>query len=170
MELEPWVPPYVPFGWWFIPLKLWGGLVSWCCFSYGVANPFISYIPCPNFSTGVPNAQSDGWLQASTSVSVRLWQSLSGDIHIRLLSRSTSWHQQQWLGLVATYGMDPQVGQCLNGCTFFRMKEPSWKTSGWSEFVILEKPYIGVLLNSIAEHGDYDHPQAIGVWLNHTGV
>ena len=27
MWLEPWVPPYVLFGWWFSPWKLWG--VCW---------------------------------------------------------------------------------------------------------------------------------------------
>jgi hypothetical protein len=35
-------------------------------------------------------AQSNGWLQASASVLVRLWQSLSGDSYIRVLSASTS--------------------------------------------------------------------------------
>jgi hypothetical protein len=30
-------------------------------------------------------AQSNGWLQASSSVFVRFWQSLSGNSHIRLL-------------------------------------------------------------------------------------
>jgi hypothetical protein len=39
-----------------------------------------------------PLVWSNGWLRASTSVFVRLWQSLSGDSHIRLLSASTSWH------------------------------------------------------------------------------
>ena len=37
-----------------------------------------------------PCAQSNGWLQASNPVFVRLWQSLSGGSHIRLLSVSTS--------------------------------------------------------------------------------
>jgi hypothetical protein len=40
-----------------------------------------------------PCSQSNVWLQASTSVSVRPCQSLSGDIHVSLLSASTSWHQ-----------------------------------------------------------------------------
>jgi hypothetical protein len=39
-----------------------------------------------------PPAQSNGWLQASASVFVRLWQSLSEDSHIRLLSARTSQH------------------------------------------------------------------------------
>jgi hypothetical protein len=41
-----------------------------------------------------PLAQSNGWLQASASVFARLWQSLSGDSHIRLPSACTSWHPQ----------------------------------------------------------------------------
>ena len=39
-------------------------------------------------------AQSNGWLWASTSVFVRLRQSLPGDGHIGLLSASNSWHLQ----------------------------------------------------------------------------
>jgi hypothetical protein len=38
-----------------------------------------------------PHTQSNGWLRASASVFVRLWQSLSGD---RLLSANTFWHLQ----------------------------------------------------------------------------
>ena len=41
-----------------------------------------------------PCAQPDSWLQASASVLARIWQSLSGDSGIRLLSASTSWHLQ----------------------------------------------------------------------------
>jgi hypothetical protein len=64
-------------------------------FSYGVANPFSSFSPSPNSSIGSdPCAQSDGWLQTSASVLVRLWQSLSGDSYTMLLSASNSWHQQ----------------------------------------------------------------------------
>ena len=62
--------------------------------------------------------QSDGWLQACSSQSVRLWLSLSGDIHIRHLSASTSWRQQLCLGLVPEYGIDTQVGQSLDGHSF----------------------------------------------------
>jgi len=41
------------------------------------------------------HAQFNGWLQAFSSVLVTLiWQSLSGDSYTRLLSASTSWHQQ----------------------------------------------------------------------------
>jgi hypothetical protein len=41
-----------------------------------------------------PQVQSNGLLQASTSVFVRHWQRLSGDSYIRFLSASTSGHPQ----------------------------------------------------------------------------
>jgi hypothetical protein len=58
----------------------------------------------------------DGWLQESASVLVRIWQILSRDIHIRLLSQVLlGIHNSDW---VATYGTDPQVGQSLDGLCF----------------------------------------------------
>ena len=43
----PWVPPSVYFGWWFSPWDLGGGVlvVTYCCSSYGAANPFTSSSP-----------------------------------------------------------------------------------------------------------------------------
>ena len=55
--------------------------------------PSVPSVPSPTPPSG-PLAQSNGWLQASTSVYVRLWQSLSGDSSNRLPSASTSWHPQ----------------------------------------------------------------------------
>ena len=63
-------------------------------------------------------ALSNGWLKASASVYVRLWQNFSGDSYVRLLSANTSWHPQQCLGLVSEYGMDAHVGQSLDGHFF----------------------------------------------------
>jgi hypothetical protein len=37
-----------------------------------------------------PHAQSNSWLGASASVFIRLWQRLSGESYIRLLSRQKS--------------------------------------------------------------------------------
>ena len=37
---------------------------------------------------------------------------------IKLLSASTSWHPQQWLGLMVSYGMNCQMGQSLDGLSF----------------------------------------------------
>jgi hypothetical protein len=44
------------------------------------------------------HAMSNGWLQASASVYVRIWQSLPGDNYIRFLSACTSWHPQYCRG------------------------------------------------------------------------
>ena len=69
----------------------------------------------------------------------------SQETYNRLLSACTSWHPQSCLHLVTVYGMDPQVGQSLNGLSFslcstlcpsipFR-QEPFWvknlEISGW---------------------------------------
>jgi hypothetical protein len=51
----------------------------------------------------------NGWLWVSISIFLRIWQRLSGDSGIRLLSASTSWHPQQCMGLVSACGMDSQV-------------------------------------------------------------
>ena len=64
---------------------------SYCCFSYGAANPFSSLGP---FSSSSIGDQSNGYLWASTSVFVWHWQSLSGDSYIRLVSASTCWDPQ----------------------------------------------------------------------------
>ena len=49
-------PPYVFFGWWFSPWKLWGGaLISlYCCSSYGAVNPFNSLGPFSSSFIGDP--------------------------------------------------------------------------------------------------------------------
>ena len=43
----------------------------------------------------IPWAQSDAWLQASTSALVSCWQELSRNCHTRFQSASTSWPRQQ---------------------------------------------------------------------------
>ena len=95
--------------------SLWESQV--CCSSCGLQIPSTPSVLSltPPLET---NAQSNGWLQASASVFVRFWQSLSGDSYIRLLSVCTSWHPQQCLYLVTVYGMDPQVGKSLDGLSF----------------------------------------------------
>jgi hypothetical protein len=65
----------------------------------------VSSVPSPTPPLETP-CSVKGWLQASPSVFVRLWQSVSGDNHIRLPSASTSQHPC----LATVYGMDPQVG------------------------------------------------------------
>jgi hypothetical protein len=92
MQLEPWVPPCVLS---LVGVLDPGGLVGWyCCSLYGVANPVSSFSPSPNSSIVDPMLSPMVGLCASTSVLVNLWQSLSGNSYTRLLSASTSWHQQ----------------------------------------------------------------------------
>ena len=44
MQLEPWVPPCIFFGWWFSPWELWGNwLVHIVVLPMGLENPF-SYL------------------------------------------------------------------------------------------------------------------------------
>ena len=40
LQLEPRVPPFVFFDWWFSPSELWVLVSSYCCSSYGAANSF----------------------------------------------------------------------------------------------------------------------------------
>ena len=99
-QLEPWVPPCVFLGWLFSLWDLWdcagGGrdsvwLILLCLRG---CKPFQLLQSFPLLLHWASIAQSDDWLQAPAFVPVRLWQSLSGDIHIRFLSASTPWHQQ----------------------------------------------------------------------------
>jgi hypothetical protein len=71
------------------------GLVSWHCCSppWGCKPPQLLQSPFQLPYWGL-HTKSNGWLWASTSVFVRLWQSLSGDRYVRLLSASSSQHQQ----------------------------------------------------------------------------
>jgi hypothetical protein len=74
MQLEPCVPPCVRFGWWFNPWELRGvWLVDIVVLPMGLQT---SSAPTVLSLTSPLVAQLDGWLQASTSVLVRLWQSL----------------------------------------------------------------------------------------------
>ena len=75
-------------------------LVHWyCCSSYGIANPISSLSPFSSSSIGKLMICPVTGCETTTvfvfaSVFVRLWQSLSRDNYIRLLSASTSWHPQ----------------------------------------------------------------------------
>jgi hypothetical protein len=93
-------------GWFILLFLLWGCNLLQLLWSFLY---YLHWRPC---------AQSNGWLRASTSIFVRHWQSFSGESYIRLLSASTCWHPQQCLDLVTVYGLDPQVGQFLDGLSF----------------------------------------------------
>jgi hypothetical protein len=63
MHRETWVPPCDFFDWWFSPRELWGVLVSsYCCSSYGAANPFSSVGTfCSSFIGDPVLLPMDGW-------------------------------------------------------------------------------------------------------------
>jgi hypothetical protein len=91
MQLEPWLPPCVFFGWWFSPWELWGYWLAHIVVPpMGLQTPSVPWL----LSYWELCAQSSGWLWTSTSVLVRHWQSISGDSYIRLLSASSCWHLQ----------------------------------------------------------------------------
>jgi hypothetical protein len=79
---------------WLVVLSL-GALESLAgcyCSTYGAANPFSFFNPFSKSYVADPVLSPTIW--ASASVFVRLWQSLSGDSYIRILSACTSWHPQ----------------------------------------------------------------------------
>lgn len=94
-----WVPPCVFFAWWSTSRELWGwgwwSLACWHSYSiHGAAKP-PQLLQCllQLLHHGTPNSVQ--WLAVSiypTSVSVRLWHSLSGDSHFKLTSANTSQH------------------------------------------------------------------------------
>ena len=43
--LDPWIPTWVLFDWWFNTWELWGGLVGWyCCYPMGLQTPSVSSV------------------------------------------------------------------------------------------------------------------------------
>ena len=104
--------------WWFSPWELWGyWLVHIVVPPSGLQTPSAPWVLslAPSLGTLCPVQWQ---ANKSTSVFVKHWQILSGGSHNRILSASTCWHPQQCLGLVMVYGMDPQVGQSLDGLSF----------------------------------------------------
>jgi hypothetical protein len=51
----------------------------------GLHTPSAPSVPSPTPPSGTPGSPFNGWLQAYSSVLLRLWQSLSGGNYIRLL-------------------------------------------------------------------------------------
>ena len=87
-------------------------LVSWYCSSpYGVEIPFSSFSPSLNSPIGGPHAQPNGWLYISVSFSVRCWQ--------RAAMLGSCLQAQHCINsLVPAQGMDPKMGQSLDGLPF----------------------------------------------------
>jgi len=114
MQQEPWVYRCVHFGCWFSPWELW--LVDDVVI---MVLQTLSALTILSLTSSLGAQFSVQWLAASIRLEFdMLWQSLSGDSYIRLLSACTSWHQQYCLGLMAVYELYPQVGQTLNGLSF----------------------------------------------------
>ena len=81
--------------WLVVQFQLWLNLDGWQYFSLQWTAKLLSFFsPFFNSSIRDTRAQVNGWLWASSSVFVRLWQRLSGDSHIRFLSASTSRYSQ----------------------------------------------------------------------------
>jgi hypothetical protein len=102
---------YLIFGWRFSPWELWGVWLFWYCFSsYGVANPFRSFSPFSNFSTGDPmlspmvgcehlllNLSGSGRASQETAISGICQQVLVG-IH------NSAWVWSLYMGWSPTWG------------------------------------------------------------------
>jgi hypothetical protein len=89
------------------------GLVCWlCCSPYGVATPLSSFSPFSNSSTRDPTLSlMIGWKQASASVFVRHWQSLSVDSRISLCQQALPGiHNSIWVWWWLHMGWIPRWG------------------------------------------------------------
>jgi hypothetical protein len=77
IQLEPWVPPWVLFGWQFSPWELWGILVSSsCCSLHGTTNHFSSLGPFSSSFIGDPVLHlMDGYDHPLLYLSGTVWAS-----------------------------------------------------------------------------------------------
>jgi hypothetical protein len=91
---------------------------SYCCSSFGAANPFNSLGPfsnscmgdhvlCPMIGCEDPPLYLSGIGKDYPEITI------TGFSHL-----STCWHPQKCLDLIIVYGMDPQVRQSLDGHSF----------------------------------------------------
>jgi hypothetical protein len=81
----------------------------------GLQTPSDLLFPSPTLPTC---ARSNAWLCPFAFIFGRIWQSLSGDRHIRFLSASTSKHPQEHQSLGTLHGMDVQQEQSLDSLSF----------------------------------------------------
>jgi hypothetical protein len=122
----------------------------------------------PSVPSVLSLTRSNGWLRASTSVFVRLWQDLSGDSHIRLLSACTSWHPQQclnpssftWLFLLAFVigsgrmrHSEPMKGQStMVECWVFAFKGTHICLYGFQMLSSHHQVYVAIVLPTESRH------------------
>ena len=111
MWLEPWVPPCILFGWWFIPWEHWGNwLVHIVVPPLGLQTPSAPWVlsPAPPLRT----LCSVHWF--AISIYFCICQALAESLWKQLYQASASKHLLASTivsGIV--YEMDPQVGQSL---------------------------------------------------------
>jgi hypothetical protein len=67
---------------------------SYCCSSYGAANPFSSLGPFSSSFIGDPVLHPMDGCEHQLLYFFKHWQSLSGDSYIRILPASSCWHPQ----------------------------------------------------------------------------
>ena len=126
MQLEPWVPSYVLYGWW---LSLWGALgilvSSHFCSSNGAINPFSSL---DSFSSSFI-----GYSMFSPIDDLKhlLWY-LSGKNRASQEKAISGSYQKALVGIhnsvgevMTVNGIDPQMGQTLDG-HFFSLYSTLW--------------------------------------------
>jgi hypothetical protein len=94
IQLEPWVPSCVLFGWWFSPWELWGAGVGqvWLVDTVFLpmrCKPLQLLQSFPELLHLGPCAQSKGWLQVSASEFVRLWNTAISDFVCKLFLESS---------------------------------------------------------------------------------
>ena len=101
MQLEPWIPSCVFFGWLFSPRNSgrWRGS-GWS--SYEATDPFISFSPFSNFSIG--NSCSVLWLAAS--IHLCICQVLAESLRRQLYKAPVNFLASTSLSLITVYGMD----------------------------------------------------------------
>jgi hypothetical protein len=105
MQLEPWIPSCVFFGWLFSPRNSgrWRGSG---CSSYEATDPFISFSPFSNFSIG--NSCSVLWLAAS--IHLCICQVLAESLRRQLYKAPVNFLASTSLSLITVYGMELKVG------------------------------------------------------------
>jgi hypothetical protein len=89
VQLEPWVPPCILFGWWFSPWELWVALVGrYYRSSYGVENPSASSVLSLTPPLGTPCSVQ--WLAAS--IPICIGQALTEPLRRQLCQAPVSKH------------------------------------------------------------------------------
>jgi len=117
MHLEPWVCPCVLFGWWFSPWELWLVGIVLMVLQTPSAPSTLSLTP----PMGTPFSVQ--WL--AVSICLCIHHALPDPVRRQLYQAPVSLHFLasailSWVWWLCVYGLDPQVGQALNGHSFLQ--------------------------------------------------